>query len=486
MPQRDPAVDTATARNLIFNAAAGSNDDAADERVETQRGSDERVEIDLIVAADEDERLLTPGVDSKGHRRQEQFLSRLGSQAQQILSPGLSSSAGTLASRRPSRANARNACTLLLVGLTFLWATSRPAAADAPKVTDPLAQSAGPREVAFVEHPHSQQRAARRAERRQAKVEQRLEAAPAVATAAPAPAAAATPPIAAVTPPIAASAAAEPPPVALDGCSYLFVDGGSNEGEAVDAFVAGNFFRCATSAPDRVYHARWPSMSKAERRAAMAPLNEPARWCVRTFEAAPELLPPLRDRERGWRDKGFDVRVVGGALANASAARAPRKVYRYGSGASAVSAAALPFGDIHVEGPRETGVRMEALPTYDAAALVRRAVAANASATIALRLDVEGDEWWILRALVAEPALLCKISYLFVEFHGSATAAQRAKLPGYGLREDEFEALKRQAHANMNLPGCKLQLYWRSFWASCGDQQRFEWRDSKQVKGGVG
>ena len=78
------------------------------------------------------------------------------------------------------------------------------------------------------------------------------------------------------------------------------------------------------------------------------------------------------------------------------------------------------------EGPRETGVRMEALPTYDAAALVRRAVAANASATIALRLDVEGDEWWILRALVAEPALLCKISYLFVEFHGSATAAQRA------------------------------------------------------------
>ena len=67
MPQRDPAVDTATARNLIFNAAAHSNDDAADERLETQRGSDERVEIDLIVPADEDERLLTPGVDSKGH-----------------------------------------------------------------------------------------------------------------------------------------------------------------------------------------------------------------------------------------------------------------------------------------------------------------------------------------------------------------------------------------------------------------------------------
>ena len=66
---------------------------------------------------------------------------------------------------------------------------------------------------------------------------------------------------------------------------------------------------------------------------------------------------------------------------------------------------------------------------------------------------------------------------------------QARPVPCKRLREntgDEFEALKRQAHANMNLPGCKLQLYWRSFGASCGDQQRFEWRDSKQVKGGVG
>ena len=96
MPQRDPAVDTATARNLIFNAAAHSNDDAADERLPAGR-----VEIDLIVPPDEDERLLTPGVDSKGHRKSESFLSRFSSQAQQILSPGLSSSAGTLAARRP-------------------------------------------------------------------------------------------------------------------------------------------------------------------------------------------------------------------------------------------------------------------------------------------------------------------------------------------------------------------------------------------------
>ena len=31
-------------------------------------------------------------------------------------------------------------------------------------------------------------------------------------------------------------------------------------------------------------------------------------------------------------------------------------------------------------------------------------------------------------------------------------------------------------------PGCRLRLYWRSFWASCGDKQRFEWRDAPQAR----
>ena len=318
MPQRDPAVDTATARNLIFNAAAHSTDDAADERLQT-----DRVEIDLIKPRDEDEHLLTPGVDSKGHRRQEQFLSRLSSQAQQILSPGLSSSAGTLASRRPSRANARNACTLLLVGLTFFGDVAARRRGRA-KGDGPAGAVCGPREVAFVEHPHisSERRAAPSGGRRRwsnawRRRRRRGRMAPA----------AATPPIAAVTPPIAAPRAdrrrrgvRRRRAAAGRARRLLVLVDGSNEGEAVDLPEATSS-RCATPAPDRVYHARWPSMSKAERRAAMAPLNEAARWCVRTFEAAPELLPPLRDRERGWRGKGFDVRVVGGALANASAAR---------------------------------------------------------------------------------------------------------------------------------------------------------------------
>ena len=36
---------------------------------------------------------------------------------------------------------------------------------------------------------------------------------------------------------------------------------------------------------------------------------------------------------------------------------------------------------------------------------------------IALKLDIEGAEWWALEELVADPALLCRISYIFTEFH---------------------------------------------------------------------
>ena len=146
--------------------------------------------------------------------------------------------------------------------------------------------------------------------------------------------------------------------------------------------------------------------------------------------------------------------------------------------------------------------------------------------------------------------LLCAISYLFVEFHSTASAGQRTRLTSYGLREDLFEALKvrdshpgqwpsswtypcpyamptchvhvpcpcdvivvswafvcvraracaltrvcafgalssdkTRVHAAMELPTCKLKIYWRSFWASCGDKQRFEWRTSEQVRDHLG
>lgn len=111
-----------------------------------------------------------------------------------------------------------------------------------------------------------------------------------------------------------------------------------------------------------------------------------------------------------------------------------------------------------------------------------RAAVGPAAADDGRTQDVQGADWSILEALLeADAELLCAISYVFIEFHGSAAEIQRAKLPSYGIAADAFEALKARVHAAMERPGCRLQIYWRSFWASCGDKQRFEWRDGAQV-----
>lgn len=88
----------------------------------------------------------------------------------------------------------------------------------------------------------------------------------------------------------------------------------------------------------------------------------------------------------------------------------------------------------------------------------------------------------MLERLVAAPELLCSVTFLFCEFHSTANAAQRERLAAHGLASDAFETLRVRVHAAMEgVPHCRLKLYWRSFWASCGDKQRWEWRVAPQV-----
>lgn len=84
----------------------------------------------------------------------------------------------------------------------------------------------------------------------------------------------------------------------LEHCKRLFIDGGANTGEALEAFVSGTFHACAMSAPYRVYPTSWASLGRRARLAIMAPLREPRSFCMRSFEAAPELIAPLRARGR--------------------------------------------------------------------------------------------------------------------------------------------------------------------------------------------
>jgi hypothetical protein len=141
----------------------------------------------------------------------------------------------------------------------------------------------------------------------------------------------------------------------------------------------------------------------------------------------------------------------------------------------------LPFADIFPSSnPPVLSTRVERGPSFAVEQILERAVALNSSSVLALRLDVEGAEEWLMESLSRRPELVCALSYLFVEFHH--LPGQRANLTRWGLPEDLYEIVKGRVHTAMEeRPGCKLQVYWRSFWAACGDKQRFEWLSAPQV-----
>lgn len=277
--------------------------------------------------------------------------------------------------------------------------------------------------------------------------------------------------------------------ISLRGCGRLFIDGGSNTGESVRAFTSGGFFTCALHSPSRQYNKAWGQLSRRERVELMRPLREPASFCIRSFEAAPELLRGLGAQEAEYKRRGVhDVRFINAALGNATSSAHSRTVVRYADNYWGSTAVGLRFEDVHVGGkPTARSARTVVGQSFDLRQVLRRALQLNQSSVIAVKLDIEGFEYWTLAALAAEPELLCAVSYLFVEFHSSASEEQRTKLKAsYGLRGDDFEHLKTIIHGAMERPGCRLKVYWRSFWASCGDKQRFEWRTSAQATMNLG
>lgn len=269
--------------------------------------------------------------------------------------------------------------------------------------------------------------------------------------------------------------------LSLPGCGRVFLDGGSNDGDGVRAFLAGHFFGCAINGPSRLYASSWQHLGRGERRQRMAPLQSPNGWCIRSFESNSALLPPLREQEAEHRRAGHDVRFIDAALSNVSSASQPRTIVTYARNKWGSTATTLPFAEIFPNSkPPALATRVEHGRSFALEELLERAVQLNSSSTIAVRLDVEGGEEWLMESLSRRPELVCALSYLFVEFHH--LPGKRANLTRWGLPEELYEIVKGRVHAAMEeRPGCKLQVYWRSFWAACGDRQRFEWLSSPQV-----
>jgi hypothetical protein len=204
----------------------------------------------------------------------------------------------------------------------------------------------------------------------------------------------------------------------------------------------------------------------------------PSSFCIRSFEANRRLLPLLRTREAGLLSQA-NLRFIDGVLGNVTAASAPRNIVTYARGPFGSSATSFDWDDIHAGKPPVLALERESGPSFDMMEVLGEAVRLNRAPVIALKLDVEGLESWMLNALADAPEVACAISYLFVEFHHLPN--QRVNLTRYGLRPDLYEDLKTRIHAHMERPGCKLKVYWRSFWSACGDVMRFQWRSSEQA-----
>ena len=218
-------------------------------------------------------------------------------------------------------------------------------------------------------------------------------------------------------------------PIDLRSCgsAHLFIDGGTNMAESVNAFYGGAMHKCALHSPNRLYGNWWQTASAAQRAARVAALTDPKSWCVRSFEANPKLHPALHLQEESQRGDGLNVRYIDGLLGTATSRHQPRKVVTYSREPSGSGATIFDWKEIHFAGvPPILEEEIMVGPAYDVREVVAEALRLQPQREIALKLDVEGGEFSILDALMEpleplasppQPPLLCNVSYLFVEYH---------------------------------------------------------------------
>ena len=232
----------------------------------------------------------------------------------------------------------------------------------------------------------------------------------------------------------------------LSGCARLYIDGGSNMGEGVKALLNRNLHRCAMASPSRLYGRAWNNASGAQKRAWMQPLAEPHTWCVVSLDAAPGVAVELQARGPGrTSSKATDDRAEAGALPRvqyvdaalgvSSARSATRRIVRYSSHTPwGLTHSTFAHRDIHANFPpaleeftthgRTIGVRD--LMRKWSLQVPRAEAGGRPAGALALRLDVEGAEFAILDELASDPATLCEIDYLFVEYHNLKCATHAA------------------------------------------------------------
>lgn len=276
----------------------------------------------------------------------------------------------------------------------------------------------------------------------------------------------------------------------LAGCAArpLLIDAGANLGEGVDAWFKGALHSCALHSPNRLYGARWQTAGKQERASMMQPLARPRDWCVRSFEANSVLLPALRQKEAAERAAGLEVRYVDGLFGTFTSDSLPRRITTFSSHPAGSMSTRFGFREIHAAPPplHDQTVRGA---SFDVRQLVAEALRLHPSREVALRLDIEGEEFFVLEALTTGDELLCNVSFLFVEYHNLHANLSSHGLPANLSARDphmtHYLQLGARIRSLMDRPGCRLRIHWRNFWSACGDPARYVWMKSSQATGNM-
>lgn len=258
-------------------------------------------------------------------------------------------------------------------------------------------------------------------------------------------------------------------------CSRLFIDGGSNMGEHVEAFFKGSFHRCAISSPHRLYSKAWFNATRKQQLQWMHPLSEPHTWCVRSFDPAPGFAARLQTSSAAAAARSSKVRYVDAALGVETAREAERTIIKYSNHSYGLTTGRVSHHDLHLTRPPVLASFVHRGPSIGVRDLIRRY--RTSATTIALKLDVEAWEFDILPSLIAEPELLCSIDYMFTEYHNSKFNATK-----YGWPDRAYSNINDAIRLAMDtVPNCKLRINWRSFWSACGEPMRFVWSGSYQA-----
>jgi hypothetical protein len=98
-------------------------------------------------------------------------------------------------------------------------------------------------------------------------------------------------------------------------------------------------------------------------------------------------------------------------------------------------------------------------------------------------VQVEGAEYAILHALAEAPELVCRIDYIFTEYHNL-----KVNMTKYGFPEAEKLGAYQRINGRItqlmdSVPHCRLKILWRSFWSTCGEGMRMGWTASSQATG---